>query len=236
MSKIILNLIKEFKHPSTQTNLELKWLFIICLFLFIPPILLFPAYPSPIKPWQMSLYQFITEKMFITVGTKGPLPFFTILTSIYVSIIMFIFGIMGCFKFLKHFGINERFQEKIYALFFSSEFKLSKRLPFLEKTFAKKIIVTCIVSLIVLAGVAHFLYDDISFPTTSRKGRFIHYCYNYKVGVLFIESALTLISIAPLFYFPLVTLYLFNYFFRGKSLGKPIPLNTKIKKPKKRKK
>lgn len=236
MSNIIFNLYKEFRKPSTQTNLELKWLFIISIFLFIPPLLLFPIYPSPIKPWQMMLYQFITEEMFITVGTKGPLPFFTVLTSIYVSIVMFLFGLLGCFNFMKRYGINEEFQEKIYSLFFSGEFKLSKRLPFLEKPFVKKFIVTCIVSLIVAIGIAHFIYDNISFPTTSRKGRFIHYCYNYKVGVVFLESMLTLISIIPLFYFPLVTLYLFNYFFRGKSLGRPIEILIKAKKPNNRRK
>lgn len=233
MKNKLLNLIKEFKHPSTQTNLELKWLFIICFFLFTPPLLFFPSYPSPTESWQISLYQFITEKLFITVGTKGPLPFFTILTSIYVSIIMILFGILGFIKFIKYNGVNENFQEKIYSIFFSGEFKLSRKLPFLEKPFVKKFLVSCIVLLVLVIGLAHFLYDEISLPTTSRKGRFFHYCYNYKIGVVVIESLITLFSIVPLFYFSLVTLYLFNYFFRGRSLGRPtiqIKANRRMRK------
>ena len=234
MLKKISNLYKEFKHPSTQFHLELKWVLIISFFLFIPPLLLFPASPDPTSTWQIPLYQFITEKLHITIGTKGPLPFFTILTSIYVSVVMIVFGMMGCSKFFKYHGVNEKYQEKIYSLFFSSEFDFSKKLPFLEKPFIKKFIITCMVSLIVLLGVAHFLYDDISTIPTRGKGRFFHHCYNYKIGVIFMESFLTLISVALLFYFPLVAVYLFNYFLRGKGLGRSVEIPIKSKKNKNR--
>lgn len=76
--------------------------------------------------------------MLITVGTKGPLPFFTILSSIYCTILTFVAGCYMCLLFIKKVGMNKAFQEKNYSKFFQAEFEASKKYPWLEKPWIKK--------------------------------------------------------------------------------------------------
>ncbi|MCH7337193.1 hypothetical protein [Acinetobacter sp. NIPH 2699] len=200
--------------------------------LFSLPLFLFPAYPK--NQWQYDLYRYITEEMFIIVGTKGPLPFFTILSSIYTTLVMMVFCCYLFFLLIKKFRINKEFQEFVYSKFFQAEFESSKRYPWLEKPLIKKIIVSGMFLLCLLMGVLHFIFDEISFKTGSRRGALIEFSYNYKIGVIFWEFIFSIFTIFPFFYFGLFTIYLFNYFFRGLGTGKIIiPLKT-IRKRKRR--
>ncbi len=97
-----------------------KILLVFLLILFVPPLLLFPAFPKNL--WQYEIYRYITESMFIIIGTKGPLPFFTILSSIYVTFVMLVLSVYLCFVFIKNVGIKKQFQEVIYRKFFHAEF------------------------------------------------------------------------------------------------------------------
>jgi hypothetical protein len=210
-----------------------KILLVFLLILFVPPLLLFPAFPQNL--WQYEIYRYITEQMLISVGTKGPLPFFTILSSIYVTIVMLVLSVYLCFLFIKNVGIKKQFQEVIYSKFFQAEFDASKKHPWLEKPLIKKTIVSGIFLLCFIMGMTHFLLDNISFQDGSRRGALIQLGYNYRIGVILWESTFSILTIFPFFYFGFLFVYLFNYFFRGLGTGKIIlPQKVVPKRTKKR--
>lgn len=210
-----------------------KILLVFLLILFVPPLLLFPTFPKNL--WQYEIYRYITEQMLISVGTKGPLPFFTILSSVYYTIMTSIFGCYICFLFIKKVGVNKEFQEKIYSKFFQAEFDASKKHPWLEKPLIKKTIVSGIFFFCFIMGMTHFLLDNISFQDGSRRGALIQLGYNYRIGVLLWESTFSIFTIFPFFYFGFLFVYLFNYFFRGLGTGKIIiPPKMGHKRTKKR--
>ena len=223
--------MQEYQAKQKRQN---KLLLQLSILLFIPPLLLFPAYPR--NDWQYSIYKYITQNLLITVGTKGPLPFFTILSSIYITMIMFFLSCYVCWLFLKKYGIQENFQKKIYSLFVQFEFSSSYKYPWLGKPIIKKTLVSSIFILCFLGSIWHFVHDEISFQSGSRKGALIEWSYNYRIGVLFWELIMSLFSISPIFYFFLLFIYLGNYFFRGLGTGKIISSkrNSKIKKRKKK--
>ncbi|MGE8645909.1 hypothetical protein [Acinetobacter vivianii] len=200
----------------------------LLIIVFVLPLFLFPAYPR--NQWQYEIYRYITEQMLITVGTKGPLPFFTILSSIYYTVITSVFGGYLCFLFIKRVGVSKAFQEKIYRKFFQAEFKASEKYPWLEKPLIKKTIVSGIFLLFLLISILHFLHDEISFQDGSRKGALIQLSYNYRIGVLFWEACISTITIFPFFYFGFLLIYLVNYFFRGLGTGKIIIPQKRPKK------
>ena len=208
-----------------QTKIHTIFLIIV----FVLPLFLFPAYPR--NQWQYETYRYITEQMLITVGTKGPLPFFTILSSIYCTVLAFILGCYMCLLFIQKVGVNKAFQEKIYSKFFQAEFEASKKHPWLEKPLIKKTIVSGIFLFCFIMGVSHFLLENISFQDGSRRGALIQLGYNYRIGVLFWESTFSVFTIFPFFYFGFLFIYLFNYFFRDLGTGKII---IPQKRPKKR--
>lgn len=197
-----------------------KILLVFLLILFVPPLLLFPAFPKNL--WQYEIYRYITESMFIIIGTKGPLPFFTILSSIYVTFVMLVLSVYLCFVFIKNVGIKKQFQEVIYSKFFHAEFEASKKYPWLEKSFIKKTIVSGMFFFCFVMSLIHFLIDDISFHDGSRRGALIQLGYNYRIGVLVWESVFSICTVFPFFYFGFLFIYLFNYFFRGLGTGKII--------------
>ena len=197
-----------------------KILLVFLLILFVPPLLLFPAFPKNL--WQYEIYRYITESMFIIIGTKGPLPFFTILSSIYVTLVMLVLSVYLCFVFIKNVGIKKQFQEVIYSKFFHAEFEASKKYPWLEKSFIKKTIVSGMFFFCFVMSLIHFLIDDISFQDGSRRGALIQLGYNYRIGVLVWESVFSICTVFPFFYFGFLFIYLFNYFFRGLGSGKII--------------
>lgn len=84
-------------------------------------------------------------------------------------------------------------------------------------------------------GIWHFFQDEISFQDGSRRGALIKLGYNYRLGVLFWESIISLFNVFPIFYLIFFTLYLINYFIFGLGSGKII-LPQKKPKRKKRKK
>lgn len=212
-----------------QAKIHISLLIIV----FILPLFLFPAYPR--NQWQYEIYRYITEQMLITVGTKGPLPFFTILSSIYYTIVTSVFGGYLCFLFIKRVGVSKAFQEKIYSKFFQAEFKASEKYPWLEKPLIKKTIVSGIFFLFLLIGILHFLHDEISFQDGSRRGALIQLSYNYRIGVIFWEACISTITIFPFFYFGFLLIYIVNYFFRGLGTGKiMIPQKVVSKRTKKR--
>lgn len=203
------------------------------IIVFVLPLFLFPAYPR--NQWQFEIYRYITEQMLITVGTKGPLPFFTILSSIYFTILTFVAGCYMCLLFIKKVGMNKAFQEKIYSKFFQAEFEASKKYPWLEKPWIKKTIVSGIFLFCFIMGMGHFLLENISFQDGSRRGALIQLGYNYRIGVLFWESTFSVFTIFPFFYFGFLIIYLVNYFFRGLGTGKIIiPQKVIPKRTKKR--
>lgn len=208
-----LALEQQAKHKKQN-----KVLLVFLLILFVPPLLLFPAYPR--NQWQFEIYRYITEQMLITVGTKGPLPFFTILSSIYCTVLTFVAGCCICLLFIKKIGVNKAFQEKIYSKFFQAEFEASKKYPWLEKPWIKKTIVSGMFLFCFIMGMGHFLLENISFQDGSRRGALIQLGYNYRIGVLFWESTFSIFTIFPFFYFGFLFIYLFNYFFRGLGTGK----------------
>ncbi|QIT18445.1 hypothetical protein [Acinetobacter pittii] len=226
---------KNFLSTLARKSKENKGTIAICSILFIIPLFVFPAYPK--NEWQYQLYQYITQTMHVTVGTKGPLPFFTILYSIYITIVMFFVGCVISYFFIKKYGINKAYQEEIYKFFFKAEFESSKKYPWLEKPLIKKTLVSSTFAGCFVMGIFHFIEDDITQQRPRRRGGLISLCYNYRVGVMFWEIISTAFSIFPIFYFGLLFLYIINYFFRGLGTGKvDIPLEVPSKKRKRTRK
>lgn len=81
---------KNFLSTLARKSKENRGNIALCSILFIIPLFVFPTHPK--NEWQYELYQYITQTMHVTVGTKGPLPFFTILYSLYITIVMFFVG------------------------------------------------------------------------------------------------------------------------------------------------
>ncbi len=215
-----------------QRKLQNQIVLKLCIVMLVPPLLLFPAYPR--NNWQYSIYRFITENIYISIGTKGPLPFFTVLTSIYSTLIMFIFCSYLCWSFIKKYGFDKKYQEKIYHFLFANEFMTSRKYPRLEKPIIKKVYILSLFLLSLLIGIFHFTRQEISFPSGNRRGALIELGYNYKVGVIFWETFASIMTAAPIFYFLLIAVYLINYYFRGLGSGKITPpLKNKKRKSKK---
>lgn len=226
---------KSFLSTLARKNKENRGNIALCSILFIIPLFVFPAYPK--NEWQYELYQYITQTMHVTVGTKGPLPFFTILYSIYITIVMFFVGCVISYFFIKKYGVNKAYQEEIYKFFFKAEFESSKKYPWLEKPLIKKTLVSSLFALCFVMGILHFIYDDITQQRPRRRGGLIVLGYNYRVGIMFWEIITTLFSIFPIFYFGLLFLYIINYFFRGLGTGKvTIPIKVPSKKQKRSRK
>lgn len=226
---------KNFLSTLAQKSKENRGNIALCSILFIIPLFVFPAYPK--NEWQYELYQYITQTMHVTIGTKGPLPFFTILYSIYITIVMFFVGCVICYFFMKKYGVNKSYQEEIYKIFFKAEFESSKKYPWLEKPLIKKTLVSSLFALCFVMGILHFIYDDITQQRPRRRGGLIVLGYNYRVGIMFWEIITTVFSIFPIFYFGLLFLYIINYFFRGLGSGKVvIPLEVPRKKRKRTRK
>ena len=224
---------EEMQEHEKKIKKQNKILFILLILFFIPPLCLFPAYPKTY--WQYNIYEYITKNMLITVGTKGPLPFFTILSSIYLTAFSFLLGCYICLIYIRKYGLKKEFQQKFYSLFFQAEFSSSYKYPWLEKPFIKKSLVSIIFFLCFLMGIWHFFQDEISFQDGSRRGALIKLGYNYRLGVLFWESIISLFNVFPIFYLIFFTLYLINYFIFGLSSGKIILPQTKSKRKKRKK-
>ena len=111
---------EEMQEHEKKIKKQNKILFILLILFFIPPLCLFPAYPKTY--WQYNIYEYITKNMLITVGTKGPLPFFTILSSIYLTAFSFLLGCYICLIYIRKYGLKKEFQQKFYSLFFQAEF------------------------------------------------------------------------------------------------------------------
>ena len=211
----------ETLEQKTKQNKQNKILFILLLILFIPPLVLFPAYPK--NEWQYDIYRYITKEMLVIIGTEGPLPFFTILSSVYTTFILLIFSCYFCFVFFKKIGINDEFQEFFFSKFFQVEFESSKKYPWLEKPIIKKTIVSLIFIGSFYLAVYHFVaFENITLQDGSRRGALIQLSYNFKIGVLIWESCFNLFLIFPIFYFLFLSIYLLNYFLRGLGSGKTI--------------
>ncbi|MFK4205789.1 hypothetical protein [Acinetobacter junii] len=86
----------EALEQQTKQKKQNKILFIL---LFIPPLVLFPAYPK--NQWQYDIYRYITNEMLVIIGTEGRLPFFNILSSVYTTFILLVFSCYFCFVFYK---------------------------------------------------------------------------------------------------------------------------------------
>ncbi|HFG6920993.1 Uncharacterised protein [Acinetobacter baumannii] len=213
---------KNFLSTLPRKIKENKGSIAICFILFIIPLFVFPTYPK--NEWQYEIYQYITQIMHVTIGTKGPLPFFTILYSLYITIVMFIVGCVICYFFIRKYGINNAYQEEIYKLFFKAEFESSKKYHWLEKPLIKKTLVSSTFAGCFVMGIIHFIEDDITQQRPRRRGGLIAFSYNYRVGVMFWEIVTTVFSIFPIFYFGLLFLYIINYFFRGLGTGKVVVL------------
>lgn len=225
-------LIDNPKHSKIKKYLSL----IILIIVFITPLILFPIRPS--SDWHYKIYRYLIDQMHITIGLSGPLPFFTMLTSVYATVVI---SLLFCFFFIffiKKHGVGKTYQENIYKLFFQAEFESSKKFPWLEKPLIKKSIVSSMFILCFILGVFHFTVDDISYAS-GRRGALIGFSYNYRIGVIFWELIISMFHVFPIIYFGFLYIYIFNYVFRGLGTGKiviPVRKVSKVKKGKKKSK
>ncbi|MGR0304364.1 hypothetical protein [Acinetobacter beijerinckii] len=78
----------EALEQKTKQNKQNKILFILLLILFIPPLVLFPAYPK--NQWQYDIYRYITKEMLVISGTEGPLPFL-LFFQVFILLLFYLF-------------------------------------------------------------------------------------------------------------------------------------------------
>lgn len=199
------------------------------LLLFVPPLLLFPAIPS--TTWEYNLYQVIEQHLYISVGAKGPLPFFTMLSSLYTGIYVLIMSSYWAIQFIRSHGLGRRFQQQYYEIVFDHRSKHADKFPILDQPIFKKTCVSLLFIFCFMIGLFHFINDDISFASSSRRGQIFVLMYNTKLGVIVAEFLFSLIYVIPVFYFLFLFIYLINIL-RGLGAGQNTPLVVKQRRKK----
>lgn len=218
-------MISNLKYKYRKQNILLC---ILLLILFIPPVLFFPAYPETV--WQDTIYRYITENLHITVGINGPLPFFTVLSSLYTTIFIIFLGSYLFYLLVQKFGLGREFQQEFFEILFQDEFKLSEKFPWLEKPIIKISLITIFFICLLLGLSLHLQNENIGFRS-SRKDHF-YSLYHFKLGAILGETILNLLTVLPVFYFLALIIYLINYV-RGLGTGKiisPMPPARKKRK------
>lgn len=208
-----------------------RFLFLLAL-LFVPPLLLFPAMPR--SAWEYNLYQMISQDLHITIGANGPLPFFTMLSSLYTSVYALLLMSYWSMQFIRTHGLGQQFQQQYYELLFDYRSKHAEKFPLMDHPVFKKICISLLFIIALVIGVFHFVLDDVSLPSSSRRGALFELMYNFKLGVISAELLMSLIYWAPIFYFLFLLIYIINLV-RGLEAGKctvPMPKSQ----PKKRQK
>lgn len=182
-----------------------RCLLAIIFIFFIPPFL-FPTFPE--NYWQRYIYDYITKTLCITIGTKGNLPFFTILASIYTAIIMFILSIY-VFSYINKQKFSKEYQKEFYTFFLKNNLVNSISI--------KLILVSFLFFIGFLGGILHFRMDEISILSTSKN--LIQISYNFRIGIIFWEIIFNFFLVIPIIYLFCLFVYLFNLFKRV-GLGK----------------
>jgi len=156
-----------------------------CLFLlamlFVPPLLLFPVVPR--SAWEYDLYQMIYQDLHITIGANGPLPFFTMLSSLYTSVYALLLMSYWSMQFIRTHGLGQQFQQQYYELLFNYRSKHAQKFPIMDHPVFKKICVSLLFVIAFVIGVGHFVLDDVSLPSSSRRGALFEMMYNFKLGM-----------------------------------------------------
>ncbi len=223
-------MISNLKYKYRKQNILLC---ILLLILFIPPVLLFPAYPETV--WQDTIYRYITENLHITVGINGPLPFFTVLSNLYTTIFIIFLGSYLFYLLVQKFGLEREFQQEFFKLSFQSVFRPSDQYPWRKIIIFKIILMVCVLTMLCFFIFLHNQAENISFK--SYKKETFYLLYHFKLGIILGEIFINLFLILPFFYFLTFMIYLINYL-RGLGTGKiisPMPPARKKRKNRQRK-
>ncbi|AOA59313.1 hypothetical protein [Acinetobacter larvae] len=215
------------KNQPHKTKKQNHFKLIVAAIIFIIPLLFFPAEAH--SNWQYSIYKLLSEKFYLRIGQHGPLPFFTVLTSIYSVLIIFILESYIFLLFLRKQGCTKNYQQFCYDFLTSNKFGPFKTFTGLNHPLLQNSMLFAGFGIVYIGIILSFFDADISIQQ-SRRGALFHFAYNYRIGVIIVEMLRNLFSIMPIFLFLATMLYLFNIV-RGVGYGKIKPQpNQKTKR------
>ncbi|MEB3754824.1 hypothetical protein [Acinetobacter sp. MD2(2019)] len=199
---------------------------LICI--FVVPFFIFPDHAKTI--WEMKLYQYITHNLGIIVGTNGPLPYFSVLTRVYLTLVLAFIFLFYIFPKLRKIGLGLNFQKEFYECILSEEsLNTSTELSWKER-FKQSPFFSAIAMLLVSIGIIFLFFseENISFPEeqdshhSHHRGllNLIYSAYNYKIGIFLLEIVNSIFVILAVFYVFCLCCYLWNLCFRNLGIGK----------------
>lgn len=171
---------------------------------------------TPVYDWHYKIFKFITQDLKITIGFNGPLPLYTPIVSIYITLLVSVIGFYLIFKFIKQYGIGKCYQERIYdQVMYFIDAKYTRWL--VNYPLLRKIYIYSIHLLFIGISIWHFSDDNISF-VRSRKGSLIALGYQYRLGVIVWEYMFQFLLIGNLICMIFYSIYTLNIL-RGLGWG-----------------
>ena len=182
-------------------------------------MLFLPAVPR--APWQEYLFSIITQQLHIVVGLNGPLPFFTVVVSAYLGFWVMIITIWSLINILKKYGVGKKFQQACYQ-YIDEEIVNGKYTRWLKQhPILLKLYLMLIILFGLMIGFWHLFDTDISIDHGQRRGALLRLAYQYKLGIMLMESIFYIFSVFSLVILFLFGLYIFNIL-RGLGRGNNI--------------
>ena len=171
---------------------------VFLIFLFIFPYFVFSSFVETDS--QAKIYNFFYENMKITIGKNGNFPFYTLMTSVYITMLMFLLLLFLIIK-TKEFKYNYYFQLSIYNVFLKN--KISKNL------FLNVFVTMFLAFFISLMGFYHFVLEDIS--VFSFRKDLVYFLYNNKIGIIVMEVFFSFLTLYFILHLYLLCIYFFNF-------------------------
>lgn len=173
--------------------------------------------------WEVFLFYLLTEKLKLSVGLNGPLPFYTVVVSAYLGMVIFVLSFWRLYWRAKTVSLGVEFQQACYrhldgSILNSKYNRWIRHYPLLLKLYVLLFVLLLILFCFAM-GVWHLFDPNMSFQRGSRGG-LIAWGYQNKIGIIIWESAFHIFTVAAICFVILSGLYLFNLI-RGLGWGKP---------------
>lgn len=173
--------------------------------------------------WEIFLFDLLTEKLQLSVALNGPLPFYTVVVSAYLGMVIFILGIWILIWRAKTVSLGVEFQQACYryldeSVLNSKYNRWIRRYPWLAKLYVAFVVLLIILFCLAI-GMWHLFDPDISFHRGRRDGLIV-LGYQYRIGIIIWETAFHIFTVAAIGCVIISGLYLFNLL-RGLGWGKP---------------
>lgn len=197
------------------------------------PLLMMLFLPARVSSdWQVNVFEFITQKLHISVGLNGPLPFFSVVVSAYLGLVAIVLTGWVLMRALKRWGMGKEFQRMCYRFIEENALDTKytrwlKRFPLLLKIY-----LLVLIFLLIMLSVIHLFDADISIKSDRhygrRRGQLVALSYQYRIGVIIWEMIFHLMTVASSAILFLFCLYVFNIL---RGLGRGLPPSDQNPQP-----